>query len=571
MTIRFLERWRLHISTLGPVHIGTGDEYGPTDYVIDHGALYAFDAVGAALALPSAGRHRLLRIANGTPGTGMLKQVQGLFHDHRARFVPVATHAMPVAAGVLALYEERVGRTAQREESGREIINKLGIARTYTNPVNHDPVLLGSSVKGAIRTALLNEVNQGKALSAEERQLLESTRARDQATAHRELQIRLFRYRDRRGKLAFELDPMRLVHLSDAVYRSADSLAGTEVRFAVNRKKRPVKVNGQEVASLAEKGNLYQILETIPPLRYRAFSGHVNLQQVPDAPAVAEKLPSRDLRWTMADITEACNRFYWPKLENELRVLRERGFLDDQWGRAVESLVVAGLKERLDAKTAFVLRIGRHSGAEAVTLDGIRCIKIMRSREQGPEFADEARTWWLSAEETDARRSLLPFGWVLVELCPPDAQLAPWPAAEHAMRDYAAPYRAWRDALAERKAAAAAERARERAQEEELRAQAEAAQERAQRRAAMSEEELAVAELADWLEEDRAASRKDAGGRLANSLVNLLKRAEEDWQGPVCASLADLALDIYQFIGWPASKKKKERQALIKAVRDKAQ
>jgi hypothetical protein len=42
------------------------------------------------------------------------------------------------------------------------------------------------------------------------------------------------------------------------------------------------------------------------------------------------------------------------------------------------------------------------------------------------------------------------------------------------------------------------------------------------------------------------------------------------WHGPDCAVLADLALEIYGFIGSPSSKKKKGRQEQIEAVRAKA-
>jgi len=35
MSSAFFHAWRLDISTLGPVHIGTGTDYDPTGYVID--------------------------------------------------------------------------------------------------------------------------------------------------------------------------------------------------------------------------------------------------------------------------------------------------------------------------------------------------------------------------------------------------------------------------------------------------------------------------------------------------------------------------------------------------------
>lgn len=99
---------------------------------------------------------------------------------------------------------------------------------------------------------------------------------------------------------------------------------------------------------------------------------------------------------------------------------------------------------------------------------------------------------------------------------------------------------------------------------------ARAEDERAARLADLSEEGRKLEGTRTLLARDRAANRKERGGELENALVNLLKEAEQSWQGPDCAALADLALEIYAFITWPSSKKKQQRQAQIEALRSKA-
>ena len=47
--MKFLESCRLLISTLSPVHIGCGEDYDPTNYVIENHTLYEFEP-GAAQA-----------------------------------------------------------------------------------------------------------------------------------------------------------------------------------------------------------------------------------------------------------------------------------------------------------------------------------------------------------------------------------------------------------------------------------------------------------------------------------------------------------------------------------------
>ena len=77
-------------------------------------------------------------------------------------------------------------------------------------------------------------------------------------------------------------------------------------------------------------------------------------------------------------------------------------------------------------------------------------------------------------------------------------------------------------------------------------------------------------DLRERLEQDRHANVRQAGGELAGQLVAVLKEAADAWPPEDCEALADLAEEIYGFIGWPASKKKRERQAQIQALRQRS-
>jgi hypothetical protein len=84
-----------------------------------------------------------------------------------------------------------------------------------------------------------------------------------------------------------------------------------------------------------------------------------------------------------------------------------------QRAAAFESLIAA-LGPALDDGRAMLLRVGRHSGAESVTLETHRWIRIM----EGPSkahWAGEATTIWLAADRADSRADLRPFGWLLLE------------------------------------------------------------------------------------------------------------------------------------------------------------
>ena len=45
--------YRMHITPLSPIHVGTGESYEPTNYVIEDGVLHEFDT-GAVMAALSA-------------------------------------------------------------------------------------------------------------------------------------------------------------------------------------------------------------------------------------------------------------------------------------------------------------------------------------------------------------------------------------------------------------------------------------------------------------------------------------------------------------------------------------
>jgi len=542
------QHWQLAITPLSPVHLGSGQDYEPTGYVIDDGALYEFDAIAALGALPAAERDKLGKTLNGPPSQAMLREVQAFFHANRERLIPVARRCVQVNPSIEAFYQERVGRIVQREQGGRDVQNRLEIERTAYNLVNGAPMLPGSGLKGAIRTALLDGENQGQSLPGQ---------LRGDRSANLKLQQQLFDYRA--GQ--FEHDPLRLIRLADAPPAIPDATA-TRVHFAVNRKKSEVMVGGQLVNSQAAQQGLYQLLECLVPLQPRAFVGQISIQET--LGIESRHWPS--LRFDLPTIAAACNTFYRPIFDDELDRLRQRRFADDGWVQAVQRLLTGPLAERLGTHRAFLLRVGRHSGAESVTLNGVRDIKIMKGRGERPEFLPYAKTFWLAAMEPGAQLGLLPFGWLLVE--PYDAVT---PLATLDLPNQAPETSAWQARVAARRQALSAQlaEARERevqAHRERETAVREAAQREA-RRAALSPQERELDALRELLRRDQESGVKQAGGELAESLVKLLKTAAQTWPQPERSELADLAEQIYGYLGWPAAKKKRERQEQIQALR----
>ena len=541
--MKFLEEYQLAITALTPVHIGCGEDYTPTDYVIDDDALFAFDSTRINEALPEAARRQLLKLVTGRQQKNVLSEIQNLFHREREELMIRASHRLPVVPGVVKLYSQRIGKTAQQESSGNRAINKLEIERTFYNPINQQPVIPGSSLKGAVRTALLDLVNNGRTCGREE--------------TNKKLQGRLFEYN---GK--FEQDPMRLVQVQDTVCVNNDDIH-SKIRFAVNRPGQEPKQK-QTKRTMAEDKGLYQLLETLPDAGLRAYYSHLVIQNVEQLRQY-EKLPAKKFHWSVEHIAQACNRFYQPLLTKEIDIIRQRQYASPDWIERMEELLES-IAPMLDPDKAMILRIGRHSGAEAVTLNGVRSIKI-KGKNNKFEYEPEPRTLWLAADSLDSRSNMTPFGWVLVEIDPADKPPA---KLEQLLRQPDAFKQDWLQKQ-QRRIAELQDEAAERKQQEAVKRQAEiaeelAAKQRAERIASMSAEQRAIEELREELKTEQDSGRFSAQSRVMERLSDLMNMAAE-WPEKSRMELAALAEEIYKPLGMLRGKKGPQRKEKIEQLR----
>jgi CRISPR-associated protein Csm5 len=541
--------YRLHLTPLSPLHIGSGESYEPTHYVIDAEAvLHEFDTGGVMAALGDAERRQLLTIASSRPSADMIKNLQRFFHEQQSRLTDEAVNRIPVLPAIAALYKSRVGQTAQQAHNGQESINRLEIDRCAYHPGTRKPVLYGSSLKGAIRTALLDRINQGRS-------------AHEPKGLH-DFQGRLFQYLNERGKLELELDPLRLLQLSDAGWQAPPERPAAQVYLAVNRKKAVVRdQKGQEIRAMGE--SLYQILESVPGGQYRAFVSQLNLQSLLAA-GDSPKVPH--LCFDQRAIAAACNAFYRPIIESECQALQARGYLDRDWAVAISNLMQSA-ESRFRQGQAFLLRVGRHSGAESVTVRGVRKIRIMQGRGQPADQATEARTWWLAAGDKDQRSGLLPFGWVLVEMSAIDADLPEWPEL-HALCQ---PRQAADQAFAEREKARRIDYEKRQVQRQ---AEADAArvqgEEQAARDAAEATRFASLSDNQKTLERELRANMSPAnqgrgpGDQLYNTLREIL-RVGADWDLADRQALQTIAVQIFEHLG--IARDNKKRKELLRGLK----
>jgi len=503
----------ISISTLSPIHIGCGEVYEPSNFVIAEGLLHALDPADLAAELSETERKQLVALAEGGEPIGAL---QRFFRDHTERFSALSRHQVALAEVVVREYEKKAGKATQRGPSGDASYNDFHILRTAYRPFDNTPYLPGSSLKGSIRTAWLNQCNDGKPLTSDE--------LRNKRGAPRRLQERLLDYAD--GK--FENDPFRHIGLADA-HPEEDSTPPTRVLYAISKKKRQPREG--------ENGSpeLKVFLETVPDALPAAFLSELRLDE--------QKLTGK-IGWKA--LCDACNNFYKPQLEAELNHSVLSRVLDAEWKLLLIGLLSNELCDLVAARQGFLLRVGRHSGAESLTLDGVRSIKILGKTGEPPTDRPNTTQKRFASLTKAGVDGLLPFGWIWVAAC------------DDAHRHI---FDAVRQKLAARSSAFRQSHQDRLLRLEEKQRQREAA-------AAAAEKRKEAAEAADRAEANAKAAREAVIAAMSPNLRRIeefkaafaaraeqLRGGREKLHGVYHGRARDLARDALQGSGWTPEEK----------------
>jgi len=353
---------RLHI--LSPVHIGCDDVYEPTSFVIDEKKkkLIEFDPLEFIKSLPAQDKKKFMDICMQGSITSIVSIYKFLFNRQ------IQGKEVEIADGLVSHYRRVKDLPTNNEKIIKQELNQFAISRTAYNPHNNLPYIPGSSIKGAMRTAYLSKLAVEKKI----------TGRRDRA---KELESELL-------EGSFDRDPFRMVKVSDFLPVGE---VKTKIFYAVNKKKK--------TSNYKARGP-FQVLETV--VKGSIFEGIINIE-------TPEKIARINNPLKIDSLLKSINEFYIKTFNNEQAILKE---------------ISVGLIKREDALSeATIIRIGRHSGAESVTIEGNRSIKI---KGRGNEFSykDHATTLWLASETSNPTNNngLIPFGWALLEILPFDVK-----------------------------------------------------------------------------------------------------------------------------------------------------
>ena len=351
------------IQTVAPLHLGCDEVYEPFNAVfdLDQKCLIAFDPYDFLARLPDNDRSQFLNICQ--KGTiGSILEI----YKFMARHAKLAQgRAVPVTQALLQHYKKVL---ELREQDFSRQLQKFLIHRSAFLPLDQRPYIPGAAIKGAMRTAYLNSLAQ------KERVPLSGRDKEDGQGLEKKLL-----------NGSFQTDPFRLLKISDFLPVGE---VKTRILYAINMKKEGGRGRGP-----------YQILEVIEPDAW--FQGTIHLEEWPEEMRQA----ARELQKNISRPIKA--NTLWQSIAH---------FFTKEKAREDEELFAVGLpKFTLPLSHGDLpLRLGRHSGAECLTLEGYRSIKIKTARDRY-EIKDHATTLWLAAHAPENfSEPPRPFGWVIL-------------------------------------------------------------------------------------------------------------------------------------------------------------
>ena len=135
-----LHTFHIKLTTLSPLHIGTGEVYEPTSFVIDEGKLFSFDEVLFYQSLNPANKREF-----GQKSANWMSIID--FYRSKANEAKkVAKFICNVSPKVEQTYKKL------RNADGTKKQNQFQIAQTFKNPNTHRVIIPGSSIKGMFDT-----------------------------------------------------------------------------------------------------------------------------------------------------------------------------------------------------------------------------------------------------------------------------------------------------------------------------------------------------------------------------------------------------------------------------------
>ncbi len=345
------------IKILTPVHIGSGEELDPFSYVIRDDKLHFLNRDLFIEYLDLEGKYeQFLEVCSSKSHTAIIpirKFIMANFTSELSR------GTIEVADVVAEEYREKIDAVSNVERDGSKIINMLAIKAMIHPGADPDAIIPGSSLKGSIRTAILDYIVKNQ----------NNKKRKGTKVNGKNLENIILEYRDMSD------DPFKALKLSDFEVTSG----GSYVDKCYN-------IKSSTDPSSKSKGI---------PVNMEFFKPGTELlgsASIDTLARVSKPFSSSD-GLTHKRIFEACRSHYSDTYQFEKRKFK---------------IEIPEL-ENLNGNKAPI-KIGAHSGAYALTLEGYRKGNI--SNPAAKKKMDHQTTTWITSGKQ--------IGWATIEIISED-------------------------------------------------------------------------------------------------------------------------------------------------------
>ena len=223
------------------------------------------------------------------------------------------------------------------------------------------PVVPGSSIKGSIRTAVLNDLMS--ALSDNDYDKLQDDFSKCKSGFQKKnfegtIQNKLFNNDKERDKAKH--DPFRAIEIADCNFEAKNTqLVGIIKNVAKDNQNEVSVCNESLVQAEVIRGKLCQSENKI------IGTAEIRLNKDLAMPSLQQKGVSKEI--SKEDIIKACNYFYWREFENEYETFYEEAADDN--AKLITQLYKELKQIKESDSNSFILRVGRWSQVEFVTFE----------------------------------------------------------------------------------------------------------------------------------------------------------------------------------------------------------
>ena len=343
-----MKTFRLKCEILSPVHIGSGSQIDPLNYIIRGKSLYALSFEKFVTSMNEADRTRFEALID----LGDLGEIRK-FVLKNINTEKDSLYSVEVSPQVTSLYKSKIG----------DIQNQLLISPFIRTEGGVKALVPGTSIKGAIRTAVISEL-------AKHSKLPNPKGFKEEY----EFESKVLGYKDEKK------DPFRGLKIRDNTLESGSTI----IREVRNVSKKSGGVLGS---------NNIQIICEVCHSFITGKPIYLETEISFDELLFSTRFLSKPI--TKEQVIRSCTEFYRSKMEDE-----HRKFYKDS---VAEKYSMQLLDTPLETNS-FFLRVGRFSGVESVTLDKYR----------NPRSPGNKTVWGTTRNLVEGK---YPMGWVKATIC----------------------------------------------------------------------------------------------------------------------------------------------------------